>query len=87
MKIDERIKELLGRYILKYVDQLSEGVVEWYDTDMVVGSDESGYWVSHEITVAYRVHVDVDRRGYRHWRWDVSPTTMIGELVRMEEED
>jgi len=87
MKIDERIKELMGRFISTSIDQLCEGVTDWFDNSQVTGSDESGYWVTHCIWITYKVSTDVERTGRRTYQWQTDPVTMILILQEMEEED
>lgn len=87
MTIDDKIRELLKWYIQRYVDQLCEGVLDWYDASTVAGSEESGEWVHATVAITYWVHPDVEPRmgvpNYRHYNWDTDAITMIRHLEEL----
>lgn len=87
MSIEDQIRDGLRRYIVQFVDQLCEGVSDWYDTSRVAGDEEEGYWVWPETTINYWVHPDVEpRRGipnFRTFRSDASWDHLVRELDRL----
>lgn len=84
MKIRDLITEKLSQYILREVDQLSNGVADFFEFTHG-GSDEyDGDWSEAEVIITYRVPVEVNRMGTVIWHYRDTLECLITELDKME---
>ena len=86
MKIRDLIMERMGEYILREVDQLSEGVIDFFEMTTSGISDEyGGTWSQTEVVIQYRVPTEVYRTGAANWYFQGNLEYLITEMDKMEQ--
>lgn len=83
MKLRELIIERLSEYIIREVDQLSEGVTSFHEYTIGGSDEDQGDWSAAQVMINYRVSTEVERHGSRSWWYRDTMDSLVYELDRM----